>query len=357
MIEALDEQRVLALEQIVRVLDEYVSAMAGTVESEVERRVNDRLVPEMARAAAHARREMSERLNQSARRLEHADSIEAWMASLLDGAHAFAPRTILFSVNSGIVRWEGQRVDEPMAIGDLNGFNVPLADAPALNGVVETLDTVIAVRGAGELSQRLAEAVGDDPDRRACLLPVLVGRGEGTRRVAAIVYAESDGEPLDVNILEAICATAGAVHDCRLLGQKLTSTAKAGAVLSIAPAAVPVEVAVDVPASAPPKPEPPGPDWSRLSPEEQEVHLKAQRFARVRVAEMRLYLSHQVKEGRAHKRLYMALRGEMDRGRAQFKHEYLHTPTMVDYFHQEILRTLANDDASLLGPEYPGPLV
>jgi hypothetical protein len=29
---------------------------------------------------------------------------------------------------------------------------------------------------------------------------------------------------------------------------------------------------------------------------------------------------------------------------------------MVDYFHIEAVRTLANDDESLLGPEYPGPL-
>ena len=30
---------------------------------------------------------------------------------------------------------------------------------------------------------------------------------------------------------------------------------------------------------------------------------------------------------------------------------------MVDYLHLELLRTLANDDADLLGSEYPGPMV
>jgi len=29
---------------------------------------------------------------------------------------------------------------------------------------------------------------------------------------------------------------------------------------------------------------------------------------------------------------------------------------MIDYFHVELVRTLANDDASMLGPDYPGPL-
>jgi len=99
------------------------------------------------------------------------------------------------------------------------------------------------------------------------------------------------------------------------------------------------------------------PDWQSLSKDEQEVHARAQRFARVRVAEMRLYQAEAVRNGREQARLYMALRGEMDRSRAQFKHEYMHSPTMVDYFHMEVLRTLANDDASLLGPEYPGPLL
>jgi hypothetical protein len=30
---------------------------------------------------------------------------------------------------------------------------------------------------------------------------------------------------------------------------------------------------------------------------------------------------------------------------------------MVDYLHLELIRTLANDDAELLGKDYPGPMV
>jgi hypothetical protein len=30
---------------------------------------------------------------------------------------------------------------------------------------------------------------------------------------------------------------------------------------------------------------------------------------------------------------------------------------MVDYLHLEMVRSLADDDAILLGPSYPGPLV
>lgn len=87
------------------------------------------------------------------------------------------------------------------------------------------------------------------------------------------------------------------------------------------------------------------------------MHAKAQRFARVRVAEMRLYQAQAVRNGRQQGQLYVALRGEMERGRAQFKHEFMHVPSMIDYFHLEVVRTLTNDDPSLLGAEYPGPLV
>jgi hypothetical protein len=100
------------------------------------------------------------------------------------------------------------------------------------------------------------------------------------------------------------------------------------------------------------------PAWSQLSKDEQELHLKAQRFARVQVASMRLYRAQQVQEGRAARNLYAALRPEIDAGRAEFRTQFLSASVlMVDYFHVELLRSLANDDPTLLGEEYPGPLV
>jgi hypothetical protein len=102
----------------------------------------------------------------------------------------------------------------------------------------------------------------------------------------------------------------------------------------------------------------PGSGWAALSKQEQELHLEAQRQARVRVAEMRLYKSAAVKQGRVDRNLYASLREEIDTGRADFRARFLDlTPTMVDYLHLELTRTLANDDETLLGPEYPGPMV
>ena len=89
-----------------------------------------------------------------------------------------------------------------------------------------------------------------------------------------------------------------------------------------------------------------------------DVHLGAQRFARVRVAEIQLYHAAQMKTGRAACDVYTALKPQMDSAREAYREKFL-TPVngTADYLHAEFVRTLANNDAALLGPAYPGPLV
>ena len=91
---------------------------------------------------------------------------------------------------------------------------------------------------------------------------------------------------------------------------------------------------------------------------EQQIHLRAQRFARVQAAEMRLYHADVGAGGTqpaqslrrappAHRRCAAVLSHPVLRG----------LPSMVDYLHLELTRTLANDDPDLFGSTYPGPLV
>ena len=88
------------------------------------------------------------------------------------------------------------------------------------------------------------------------------------------------------------------------------------------------------------------------------LHMRARRLARVKVAEMRLYQARAVARGRAGRNLYAELRNEIDAARQQFQREFFSAgPSIVDYLHQELVRTLANDDEALLGEDYPGPLV
>jgi hypothetical protein len=98
--------------------------------------------------------------------------------------------------------------------------------------------------------------------------------------------------------------------------------------------------------------------WNELPLEEQRIHLGAQRFARVQVSEMRLFEPDAVQSGRANRDLYDALRTRIDTARDIFRGNFfVSCPSMVDYLHLELVRTLANDNPELLGGAYPGPLV
>jgi hypothetical protein len=101
--------------------------------------------------------------------------------------------------------------------------------------------------------------------------------------------------------------------------------------------------------TAPSKEEPLAPD--------QDMSLRAQRFARVKVAEIQLYQPAKVTAGRGARDLYGSLQPHIDAARAVFRERFL-TPgwKIADYLHTELVRTLANDDAELLGPGYPGPM-
>ena len=97
--------------------------------------------------------------------------------------------------------------------------------------------------------------------------------------------------------------------------------------------------------------------WEDLSDEERRIHLRAQRFARVKAAEIRLFEADAVQLGRARRNLYAAMKDAIDRARAEFQATFFGaTATMVDYLHLELVRTLANDDPQLMGRDYPGPL-
>jgi hypothetical protein len=73
---------------------------------------------------------------------------------------------------------------------------------------------------------------------------------------------------------------------------------------------------------------------------------------------MRLFQAEAVQSGRTHRNLYDALRKPIDAARETFRTQFFAPcASMVDYLHLELARTLAYDDADLLGTTYPGPLV
>jgi hypothetical protein len=92
--------------------------------------------------------------------------------------------------------------------------------------------------------------------------------------------------------------------------------------------------------------------------DERRFHNDARRFARLLVSEIKLYNEQKVRDGRAHADLYERLREEIDRSRQMYdKRADPRVTARYDYFHHELVNTLAEGDADKLGREYPGAVV
>ena len=96
-------------------------------------------------------------------------------------------------------------------------------------------------------------------------------------------------------------------------------------------------------------------DLGRLTAEEQELHRRANRVAKVTMQDIQLLRPEQVRLGREHKDLCARLRNDLDKARREYDRRFqsiLDHP--VDYFHHWLVAILAGGDLSVLG-EYPYP--
>jgi hypothetical protein len=336
--QALEETRAAAREQLTaawqlhveRVEEQLHAGWREHVGQVVEERFAElaaRLAEEFDRAEAE-RRAALEALLLSVRRLSQAQASGEWAAALVDGVAPHCRRCLLFTVALRSVIAEAARGLGEAASAEWAGREVRLESAPALAAAVETREVVIALCSAGEISPELAALAGETGQERAHLYPVLA-RG----RCAALLYVDPVPEPGAQSVVELLVAVAGLSLGAR------PSSAALVAIEAAAPAAAP--------------------DWyAALPASERDLHVRAQRFARVQAAEMRLHRSAEVRLGRARRNLYDALQGPIDAARESYRRQFLPAcPSMIDYLHQELVRTLASGDADALGPSYPGPLV
>lgn len=92
--------------------------------------------------------------------------------------------------------------------------------------------------------------------------------------------------------------------------------------------------------------------------DERRLHNDARRFARLLVSEIKLYNEPKVKEGRSRSDIYDRLREDIDRSRQMYdKRVAPPVAARHDYFHQELVNTLAEGDPAKLGASYPGAVV
>jgi hypothetical protein len=95
------------------------------------------------------------------------------------------------------------------------------------------------------------------------------------------------------------------------------------------------------------------------SEEDNRLHNDARRFARLLTSEIKLYNEPKVKDGRRNNDIYDRLREDIDRSRSMYEKRIAGTLVgyQHDYFHHELVATLAEGDERKMGRNYRGELL
>ena len=281
--------------------------------------------PSLRRLVEEWERLLSEELQQSARRVYESAASNLQVALVELGAGL-----------EGLLGGETQRARETLA-EELNLAARHLRQAPGFREMAREL--AVAAGGfcnaASVFSVTENTARAEYPDGPEIRLEEAAAFAAAVKTREPVVAAAGEGE-----VSPALAASAPSEW------VTLAPLVRRGRTIGLlcgwgAPRVAPLELLAQLAAAW----EPPASD--------NEMHWRARRFARVQVAEMRLYFAQNVKSGRERRDLYFALKDRIDEARESYRRLF---PIEVDYFHQELVHTLAHGDAALLGGGHPGPL-
>ncbi len=282
-----------------------------------------------SQVARAARCQITNELNQCLRRLRHYQTEGEWLSAVLDGAARFAQQAAVLTLHHDLLRLRAQY---KLNLPEILSF--PVSSAAAFASAIDTRDPVIALRTPSEVTEQLS---APEAGERAHIVPITNGG-----RVVAVLFA-ADQEYMDVNALEVIAGIASAVLERR-------SNASLHAQIS-----APAQTRLNGSASA--NSQPFLPSWTDLSEEQRSLHIQAQRFSRVSVAEMQLSRPEAYRAGREQGNLYVSLKNEIDKARETYRKDFMTIPSMVDYLHLELVHSAAEGDELILGTDYPGQLL
>ncbi|HZR66950.1 MAG TPA: hypothetical protein VFA85_17560 [Terriglobales bacterium] len=280
------------------------------------------------------------------------------LRALLDGTTSYCGRAALFVVKGGAATgWQGAGFASNDAIKD---FALDVHSGATAH-VLQSREAEDAA--ASNFDQHFVSKFGPPANPNIALLPLLL-----KDKVSALIYADSgsqgaevDSTALDV-LVKATSAWLEVISQRKQAHKDEPETHSAPAVNDPFAAHAPLHSAK---AQHIPEPEPAvavaaaagaGSNVAAapaLSPEEAEIHRKAQRFARLLMDEIKLYNQAKVAEGRKHKNLYDRLKEDIEKSRATYLKRYGNTSAAsADYFNQELVRSLAEDDISLMGSNF-----
>lgn len=281
------------------------------------------------------------------------------LRALLDATGSYCGRAALFVVKSGAASgWQGRGFADSDGIKD---FALDVTGGVAY----ESLHSRVAARGrTSEIDPEFLSRFGAVEDDRVVVLPLLL-----KDKVAALVYADAGSSgALDSVALELLVKATSAWLEVASLRKQAPKEGPSEAAEAEAPTPVqsvtsfsdpfaghaPMHAAAAAPAKAMAAAAPAGAP-PQLSPEDAEVHRKAQRFARLLMDEIKLYNQAKVSEGRKNRDLYDRLKEDIEKSRATYQKRYGNTAAAnADYFSHEVVRSLAEDDISLMGANFKG---
>jgi hypothetical protein len=379
---------------VAQVLDHHIPELR----SELVRRVLEELPQATGTASAGASGDAdggSANLLKAISAIQSGTTQKEILRALLDNTVRYSGRGALFVIKAGAATgWQGRGFSKD---GDdtIKDF--------ALNVTVGVPEQALRSRmpfsgTSSDVDPEFVAQFGAPADDRVLVLPLVL-----KEKVAALVYADAGSEgggKLDSSAVELLVLATSAWLEVASLRKQAAKEEQSGEAPrekgEIAPPAVqsapahsdpfashapkhiapapeeiptpapvvvqpppveqPVAVAQSEPvitAAAAAAPAPAADPFANLSPEDADVHRKAQRFARLLVDEIKLYNQVKVSEGRKNKDLYDRLKDDIDKSRITFQKRYGNTAAGgADYFSQELVRSLAEDDISIMGANF-----
>ncbi|MGA8272792.1 MAG: hypothetical protein WB919_14625 [Candidatus Sulfotelmatobacter sp.] len=364
------------IEQIVaRAVSQALQNHLPKLQEEIAQRVLEAL-PASTAEPSGVGQEVSGTLVRAVSSIHAGSTQKEVLRGLLDAGSEYCSRIALFVVKSGSASgWQARGFGDDETVKD---FPLDLNSGP----VSHTYRNRVATPGnIAEMGGQFAAQFGGPANEQVLVLPLAL-----KDKVAALVYADGgDGGKLSSDALELLVLATSAWLEVISLRKQAVPKDDGESAHVAERAAPPVHTVSSfsdpfaahapkhIPAARQPDPEPAAEvvevaaahaasaaapaaatdPLAGLSPEDADLHRKAQRFARLLVDEIKLYNQAKVAEGRRNKDLYDRLKEDIDKSRGTFQKRYGSTVAAGgDYFHNELVRSLAEDDPSIMGANF-----
>jgi hypothetical protein len=321
---------------------------------DVARRMGAALTAQFPLASQPAQPQRSRELRDGTLLISGSKTQTEVLEALLTATSAFTPAC-------GLLVLRGTQASgwNCMGLTPVENFKRTVLDCS--QGVAATVLNSCACRTAkvSELDPAFGARLGLRSSAEVLLLPVLL-----KERVAALLLAVS-GSSDDMAGLEVLVQVAQLALDVqayrKAAPQPATQAARPAEAASN-PAPMPAAALRAAPAYAAfasavavaPSPIAVVAAHAPSHPVVDETHDRARRFAKLLVDEIKLYNQAKVADGRSHGDLYSRLHEDIEKSRAAYQKRYGESVKDVDYFTQELIRILADNDRTVMGDGFPG---